>query len=107
MYRYFRYIGANNLDLIACTPARHRRFSRKRSWEASKETRARGFVGSASLPRALSLVRISSSSVPEKRDQINSLRNGRDYDLKQIENAFRDPEDGFWGKNSSESSEVY
>ena len=58
------------------------------------------------------------SSVPEKlciclppllfqRDQINSLRNGRDYDLKQIENAFRDPEDGFWGKNSSESSEVY
>ena len=118
MYRYFRYIGANNLDLIACTTARHRRFSRKRSWEASKETRARGFVGSASLPRALSLVRISSSSVPEKlcicrppllfhRDQINSLRNGRDYDLKQIENAFRDPEDGFWGKNSSESSEVY
>ena len=59
-----------------------------------------------------------SSSVPEKlcicrppllfqRDQINSLRNGRDYDLQQIENAFRDPEDRFWGKNSSESSEVY
>ena len=75
-------------------------------------------MGSASLPRALSLVRISSSSVPEKlcicrppllfqRNQINSLRNGREYDLKQIENAFRDPEDGFWGGNSSESSEVY
>ena len=42
-----------------------------------------------------------------QRDQINSLRNGRDYDLKQIENAFIDPEDGFWGENSSESSEVY
>ena len=28
-------------------------------------------------------------------------------DLKQIENAFRDPEDGFLGKNSSESPEVY
>ena len=42
-----------------------------------------------------------------QRDQINSLRNGRDYDLKQIENAFRDPEDGFWRKNSSASSEVY
>ena len=77
-------------------------------------------MGLASLPRAraLSLVRISSSSVPEKlcicrppllfqRDQINSLRNGRDYDLKQIENAFRDPEDGFWGENISENSEVY
>ena len=40
-----------NLDLIACTPARYRRFSRKRSW-ASKETRARGLVRSASLSRA-------------------------------------------------------
>ena len=30
-----------------------------------------------------------------QRDQINSLRNGRDPDLKQIENAFKDPEDGF------------
>ena len=50
-------------------------------------------MGSASLPRALSLVRISSSSVPEKlcicrppllfqRNQINSLRNGREYDLR-------------------------
>ena len=37
-----------------------------------------------------------------QRDQINSLRNGRDSDLKQIENAFKDPEDGFWEKNSSE-----
>ena len=37
-----------NLDLIACTPARHRRFSRKCSWEASKETRARGLVRSHS-----------------------------------------------------------
>ena len=46
-----------------------------------------------------------------QRNQINSLRNGRDSDLKQIENAFKDPEDGFWEKNSSEgivgNSEVY
>ena len=45
------------------------------------------------------------------RDQINSLRNGRDSDLKQIENAFKDPEVGFWEKNSSQgivgNSEVY
>ena len=37
--------------------------------------------------------------------------NGRDSNLKQIENAFNDPEDGFWKKNNSESivgnSEVY
>ena len=48
---------------------------------------------------------------PPQRNQINLLQNGRDYDLKQIENAFRDPEDGFWEKNSSEgivgNSEVY
>ena len=31
-----------------------------------------------------------------------SLQNGRDFDLNQIENAFKDPEDGFWEKNSSE-----
>ena len=37
-----------------------------------------------------------------QRKQINSLRNGRDSDLKQIENTFKDPEDGFWEKNSSE-----
>ena len=37
-----------------------------------------------------------------QRDQINSLRNGRDSDLKQNENAFKDPEDGFWEKNSLE-----
>ena len=36
------------------------------------------------------------------RDQINSLRNVRDSDLKQIENALKDSEDGFWDKNSSE-----
>ena len=36
-----------------------------------------------------------------QRDQINSLRNGRDSDLKQNENAFKDPEDGFGEKNSS------
>ena len=111
-------IGAKNLDLIACTPARYRRFSRKRSWEASKGTRARGLAGSASLPRALSLVQISSSSVPEKRLYLPasitiSARSNkfaskwRDYDLQQIENAFRDPEDGFWGENSSESPQVY
>ena len=33
-----------------------------------------------------------------QRDQINSLRNGRDSDLKQNENAFKDPEDGFGRK---------
>ena len=46
-----------------------------------------------------------------QRDQINLLGNGQDSDLKQIENAFKDPEDGFWEKNSSEgivgNSEVY
>ena len=35
-----------------------------------------------------------------QRNQLNSLRNGRDSDLKQIENAFKDPEDGFCEKNS-------
>ena len=44
-------------------------------------------------------------------DQINLLRNGQDSDLKQIENAFKHLEDGFWEKNSSEgiagNSEVY
>ena len=46
-----------------------------------------------------------------QRDQINSLQNGRDSDLKQSEIAFKDFEDGFLEKNSSESivgnSEVY
>ena len=60
-------IAAKNLDLIACTPARYRRFSRKRSWATSKETRVQGLAGSASLPRDLALVQISSASVPEKR----------------------------------------
>ena len=36
-----------------------------------------------------------------QRDQINSLRNGRDSDLKQTENAFKDPEDGFWENKCS------
>jgi len=36
------------------------------------------------------------------RNQINSLRNGRDSDIEQIENDFKDPEDGFWDKNNSE-----
>ena len=73
-----------------------------------RDTHARGLVGSASLPRALSLVQISSSSVREKRlflpsySLINSLRNARDSDLMQIEDAFKDPEDRFWEKNSSE-----
>ena len=35
-------------------------FARKWLWAANKETRARGLVGSLSLPRALSLVQISS-----------------------------------------------
>ena len=46
-----------------------------------------------------------------QRDQINSLRNGQDCDPKQTGNAFKDPEDGLWEKNSSEgivgNSEVY
>ena len=33
---------------------------------------------------------------------LEEFRNDRDSDLKQIENAFKDPEDGFWEKNSSE-----
>jgi len=33
---------------------------------------------------------------------MNSLRNGRDSHLGQIENDFKDPEDGFWEKNNSE-----
>ena len=47
-------------------------------------------------------------SVPEKRlflpsySLINSLRNARDSDLIQIEDAFKDPEDRFWEENSSE-----
>ena len=36
--------------------------------------------------------------IRSQRDQINSLRNGRDSDLKQNENAFKDPEDGFGRK---------
>ena len=55
---YFRLIiTKKNLDLIACTAARYQRFSRKWSWAASKKTRARGLLGSASLTRALSLSR--------------------------------------------------
>jgi len=33
---------------------------------------------------------------------MNSLRNGRDSHLGQIENDFKDAEDGFWEKNNSE-----
>ena len=116
MYRYCIGISGRymekNLDLIACTPARHRRFSRKCSWEASKETRARGLVRRPALSRvfrgwfsvqaSLKSVCVCQPPLLFQRDQINSLRNGRDYGLKQIENAFRDPEDGFWEKNSSE-----
>ena len=36
------------------------------------------------------------------RDQVNSLRNGEDSDIEQIEKDFKDPEDGFWDKNDSE-----
>ena len=105
MYRYCIGISGRymekNLDLIACTPARHRRFSRKCSWEASKETRARGLMRSASrafrgwfsVQASLKSVCVCRPPLLFQRDQINSLRNGRDYDLKQIENAFRDPEE--------------
>ena len=34
--------------------------------------------------------------------QLNSLRNGGDSDIEQIENDFKDPEDGLWDKNNSE-----
>ena len=60
------------------------------------------------LPQVLSLVQILSSSVREKRlflpfySLINSLRNARDSDLMQTEDAFKDPEDRFWEENSSE-----
>ena len=37
-----------------------------------------------------------------QRDEINRLRNVQDSNLKQIQDAFKDPEDGFWNKNSSE-----
>ena len=71
MYRYCIGISGRymekNLDLIACTPARHRRFSRKCSWEASKETRARGLVRSASgFVTSFSWL-VQHSSVPKKR----------------------------------------
>ena len=95
------YNWKKNLNLIACTSARYQRFARKWSWEASKETRTGTLVGSTSLPQALSLVQILSSSVPEKRlflpsnSLINSLRNARGSDLLQIEDAFKDPEDKF------------
>ena len=36
-------------------------------------------------------------------DQVTSLQNGRDSDLEQIENDFKDPEDGFWDKNNLKS----
>jgi len=35
-------------------------------------------------------------------DRVNYLRNGRDSDIEQIENDFKDPEDGFCDKNNSE-----
>ena len=86
-----------NLDLIACTPARYRRL--------------RAFCPWFSVHESLKSVCLCRPPLLFQRDQINSLRNGRDYDLKQIENAFRDPEDGFWEKNSSEgiqgNSELY
>ena len=66
-------------------------------------------MGSASLPRASVLGSDLESKLPgEKRlflpsyCLINSLRNARDSDLMQIEDAFKDPEDRFWEKNSSE-----
>jgi len=37
---------------------------------------------------------------------MNSLRNGRDSHLEQIENDFKDPEDGVWEKNNSVSQEI-
>ena len=67
-------------------------------------------MGSTFLPRAQFLVQILSSSVPEKRlflpsySLINSLRNARDSGLRQIEDAFKDPEENFWEKNSSRVS---
>ena len=87
--------------MVACTSVRYQCYARKWSWAVSKKTRARGLVGSVSLPRALSLVQISSASVREKRlflpsySIINLLRDARDNDLMQIEAAFKDPEGRF------------
>ena len=70
-YYWYSGIARKNIDLIACTlactSARYRCFTRKWSWEASKETRTRGLVASTSLLPALSLVQTLNSSVPEKR----------------------------------------
>jgi len=41
------------------------------------------------------------------RDQVNSLQDGGDSDKEQIENDFKDPEDGFWDKNNSEGIVSY
>ena len=66
-----------------------------------RDMHAQGLVGLASLPQALSLVQISSSSIREKRlflpsyYLINSLQNARDSNLMQIEDALKDPEDRF------------
>ena len=73
-----------------------------------RDTRARTFGFGVF---ALSLVRISNSSVPEKlcicrppllfqRDKINSLRNGRDYDLAQIEKLSEILKIDFGGKTA-------
>ena len=37
---------------------------------------------------------------------MNSLPNGRDSHLGEIENDFKDPEDEFWEKNNSVSQEI-
>ena len=110
-----------NLDLIACTPARYRRFSRKCSWAAIKETHARGLVRSASLSRAF-CPWFSVQAFPKsvcfcrppllfQHDQIKTLRNGQGYDLKQMKMLSEILKMDFWEKNSSErivgNSEVY
>ena len=38
--------------------------------------------------------------------QMNSLPNGRDSHLGEIENDFKDPEDEFWETNNSVSQEI-
>ena len=61
-----RLLGGKNLDLIASTSVRYLRYARKWSWAGSNDTNGRGVVGSASLPRVLSLVEVVTLSFPEK-----------------------------------------
>ena len=71
------------------------------------DTRARAcgigvFATSFVLGSDLEFKRPWKASVLPSYSLINSLRDARDSDLMQIEDAFKDPEDRFWEKNRSE-----